>query len=103
MNFFCIREICCRKKLVLGSMSTKRIRAIIKRFEETSKLEVQPGRAINVLHHILVMASRQLLKHSPRVRAVSREADCSDSTIQKVLRKRNAPLLVHDPPIPGAA
>ncbi|GFQ84936.1 hypothetical protein TNCT_668901 [Trichonephila clavata] len=76
---------------------------MIKRFEDTSKLEVQPGRGHKRVTPILVRASRQLLKHSPRVRAVSREADCSDSTIQKVLRKRNAPLLVHDPPIPGAA
>ncbi|GFV80988.1 hypothetical protein TNCV_2269721 [Trichonephila clavipes] len=38
-----VREIRRRKNLLHGSMPTKGIRALIKRFEEAGKIGVQPG------------------------------------------------------------
>ncbi|GFR31787.1 hypothetical protein TNCT_558531 [Trichonephila clavata] len=49
-----VRGICRRKNLRRAPMSTKSIRFMIKRFEETGKIGVQPGRGRKCVTLVLV-------------------------------------------------
>ena len=51
-----VREFRRIKNLRCGPMSTKGIRAMIKRFEGTGELEVQPGRGCKPVTSVLVDA-----------------------------------------------
>ncbi|GFR31128.1 hypothetical protein TNCT_398091 [Trichonephila clavata] len=105
-----VREIHCRKNLLHGSMSAKGIRGMIKRFKETGKF-VQPGRGRKRVTPVLfdgikiaVDSRSQALEFGgSSACAVSRETSYSYNSVQKVLRKHNALLPIHDPPNPGAA
>ncbi|GFV71363.1 hypothetical protein TNCV_3133541 [Trichonephila clavipes] len=74
------------------------------------KLGVQPGIGRKRVTLILVGSVKTAVGAQSQTsefgdssaRAVSRETHYSYSTTQKVLRKHNAQLLIHDPPNPGA-
>ncbi|GFQ99970.1 DUF4817 domain-containing protein [Trichonephila clavata] len=83
-----------RKNLHCRPMSTKGIRAMIKRFEETGKLGVQPGRDRKRITPVLVDAVKTAVDvqsqtsefGSSSAHAVSRQTDYSYNTVRKVLR-----------------
>lgn len=89
-----VREFRRIKNLRRGPMSTKGIRAMIKRFEETGKLGVRPGRGRKPVTPVLVDAVKTAVAAQSQIsefggssaRAVSRETGYSYSTVRKVLR-----------------
>ncbi|GFT03821.1 DUF4817 domain-containing protein [Trichonephila clavipes] len=84
-----VREFRHRKNLWRVPMSTKGIWALIKRFEETGKLGVQPGRGRNCVPPVLVDADKTAADAQSQTstfegrsaRAVSRRTGCSYSTV----------------------
>ncbi|GFW98732.1 hypothetical protein TNCV_2250951 [Trichonephila clavipes] len=105
-----VREMCRRKSLLRGPISTKGIRAMIKSFEETGKLGVQPGRGRKCVIPVLIDGVKTADAQSQTsefggssTRVDPQKTGYSYRTIQKVLRKHNALLLIRDPPNPGAA
>ncbi|GFX54784.1 uncharacterized protein TNCV_2556701 [Trichonephila clavipes] len=65
-NAAAVHEIRRRKNLLRGPMSAKRLRAMVKRFEETGKLEVQPERGHKRVTPVLVKGAKPLLMHIHR-------------------------------------
>ncbi|GFX74167.1 hypothetical protein TNCV_2912001 [Trichonephila clavipes] len=106
-----VREILRKKDLLGGPMSTKGIRAVIKRFEETGKLGVQPERGSKRVAPVLVDGVKRAVDAQSQTlefgcssaRAVSQEIGYLYSTVRKILRKHDALLSILDPPYPGAA
>ncbi len=90
-----VREFCRRRNLRCGPMSTKGIRAMIKRFEETGKLGVQPGRGRKRVTPVLVDAVKTAVDAQSQTsefggssaRAVYLQTGYSYSAVRKVLRK----------------
>ncbi|GFU06986.1 hypothetical protein TNCV_5007611 [Trichonephila clavipes] len=91
-------------------MSTNGFWVMIKGFEGTGKLEVQPGRGRKRVTPVLVEGVKRDVDAQfmtsefwgSSACAVSRQTGYFYSTVQKVLRKHNALLSIHDPLNPGA-
>ncbi|GFT36980.1 hypothetical protein TNCV_175151 [Trichonephila clavipes] len=105
-----VHEIRRRNNLLRGPMSTKVIRAEIKRFEEASKLVHSERSRKRITPRLVdgvktaIDAQSQILEFGGcSAHAVSREICYSYNTVQKVLRKYNALLPIHDPPNLGIA
>ncbi|GFV88115.1 hypothetical protein TNCV_3242641 [Trichonephila clavipes] len=109
-----VHEIRRRRNLLREPMSTKVIRPMIKRFEETRKLGVQSRRGCTHCTPVLVDGAKTVVEAylqasefwGCNVRAVSRQTGCSYSIFRKVLiehKKKNALLPIYDMPNPGAA
>ncbi|GFQ65973.1 DUF4817 domain-containing protein [Trichonephila clavata] len=89
-----VREFRRRKNLRRGPMATKGIRTMIKRFEETGKLGVQPGRDHKRITPVLVDAVKVAIDIQSQTsefggssaHAVFRQTGYSYSTVRKVLR-----------------
>ncbi|GFV85495.1 hypothetical protein TNCV_3773191 [Trichonephila clavipes] len=96
-------EIRRRKDLLGVPMSTKGIRAMIKRFEETGKLRAQPESFHKHVTPILVDHLKTSEFGGSFARAVSRQTDYSYITGRKVLRKYNSLLPIHNPQNSGDA
>ncbi|GFQ89869.1 hypothetical protein TNCT_310661 [Trichonephila clavata] len=92
-----VREIRRRKNLLREPKSTKNIQAMIKRFEETGKSEVQPGRGRKRITPVLVDNVKAAVDHVRyiRFRTVARVQFLDRQSIFKAPSEKYSENILH--------